>query len=108
MKLLPSIAALFFSVLMVSTVALADSSCSAKNESGGSCSVSCPSGQSASCSDTTGANPPVCKCVSADGVMARSKKSRTNNVVVAKNGDNYAEIVLALDDDIAKRFGRSR
>lgn len=48
--------------LMQCIAGVADSSCSAKNETGGTCSVTCPSGQSASCSDTTGANPPICQC----------------------------------------------
>ena len=106
MKLLSSIAALLLSVSMLPTVASADSSCSAKNDAGGTCSVSCPSGQSASCSDTTGANPPICKCVSAEGSLARSKKSRRQDVA-AKGNDKNGDIVVDLDEKLAKDF-RSR
>jgi hypothetical protein len=39
------------------------SSCSAKNEKGGTCSTSCPTGQTAQCNDASGGNPPSCKCI---------------------------------------------
>lgn len=70
MKISLLVPLLVSTVAVLSIQALADSSCSAKNDSGGTCSITCPTGQSASCSDTTGANPPICKCVTPSGLQA--------------------------------------
>jgi hypothetical protein len=69
---------LVLSISVFPIAASADSSCSAHNDSGGTCSITCPSGQSASCSNTTGANPPICQCVSSGGneLSVSSKRDR--------------------------------
>ncbi|MCK8655421.1 hypothetical protein [Pseudomonas umsongensis] len=38
------------------------SSCSAKNDAGGSCSISCADGQKAFCQDSSGGSAPECEC----------------------------------------------
>lgn len=39
-----------------------ESSCSAKNDAGGTCEVSCPVGEAAYCQDNVGALEPTCEC----------------------------------------------
>ncbi len=68
MKRLPALfhsAAAAAFVLLVSSVAAADSSCEATNDNRDSrCEITCGEGERAVCSDATGSNPPSCRCES--------------------------------------------
>jgi hypothetical protein len=68
--------------LLFSSLAFAQSSCSATNSNNDMrCSITCPAGQTASCSDATGSTPPDCHCSVNPSVQA-SNNHGTNAITV--------------------------
>lgn len=83
-------------VALATSPALAQSSCSASNEVGGTCSITCPVGQAAVCIPANGASTPECFCTGG----SESQLSRSLFTTTARISSSGALSALAANQPV--------